>query len=333
MFTELVIKLGDSETCIYRKGVGLVLKEATMIAFSKRGSKISTVEVGTSAKELKGKTDGTVWVESPFKDGAISNLELASLLLKKFLSIINYEGFRKVKATFLVNCGLTANEKRDYEILAMNCKIFDYNFVPNVCACLLGADKNIEDIQGQMVIDLGADCTEVAVVSKCGIVNGYSIALGGTVIDSAISSYVFETYNVVISDFVAEKIKKEIASLFQNDIANITFIGYDALTRAKKENTAFAKDIYQIFDVFYNKIIEGVIIVLNQLSADLVNDIAKNGIVIAGGNSNITGIEAYFKKRLQLPIYVYEQPELLCMKGAKKLLADENLLQKVVTNN
>ena len=57
MFTELVIKLGDSETCIYRKGVGLVLKEATMIAFSKRGSKISTVEVGTSAKELKGKTD------------------------------------------------------------------------------------------------------------------------------------------------------------------------------------------------------------------------------------------------------------------------------------
>ena len=78
-YTELVIKLGDSESYIYKKGSGLILKEASMIAFSKSGSKISTIEVGNSAKELVGKTDGTIWVESPFKEGVIANVELASL--------------------------------------------------------------------------------------------------------------------------------------------------------------------------------------------------------------------------------------------------------------
>lgn len=332
-YTELVIKLGDSESYIYKKGSGLVLKEASMIAFSKRGSKISTIEVGNSAKELVGKTDGSIWVESPIKNGAIANVELATLCLKKFLNLALGDKRHKIKATFLTNCGLTAEEKRDYEILAMNVKIFDYVFVPTVVSCLLGANQNIEEVNGKMVVDFGADCTEIGVVSKCSIVNGYSIALGGSVIDSAIASSIYETYNVVISELIAEKIKKEIGSLHQNDTANITFIGYDALTREKKENTVFAKDLYKIFDVFYEKILDGVIIVLNQLSADLINDIAKNGIVIAGGNSNLTGIETYFKKKLHLPIMTFEQPELLCMEGAKKLLDDERLLQKIVANN
>jgi len=330
---ELVIKLGDGETCIYKKGGGLVLKEASMIAFSKQGNKISTIEVGNSAKDLIGKTDGSIWVESPFKNGVIDNLELASLLLKKFLNVAFKYERHKIKAIFLVNCSLTADEKRDFEMLAMNVDIFDYKFVPCVVSSLIGASKNINEVSGKMIVDLGADCTEIAVVSNCSIIKGYSIALGGSVIDSAIVSSIFDDYGVVISEVTAEKIKKQIGSLHRKDVANITFTGYDALTREVKENTVFARDLYQIFDVFYNKVIDGIIIVLNQLSADLLNDVVKNGIVLCGGNSLVTGIETYFKKKLQIPISTFEQPELLCMQGASTLLNDSESLKKIVTNN
>lgn len=332
-YTEIFIKLGDGQTCIYKKGGGLVLKEASLIAFSKKGKRITTIEVGDSAKELLGKTDGSIWVEAPFKNGVIKDLELAKLLLSKFLSLALPDGKRKIKATFLVNCGLKAEEKRDYELLAISTGIYSYSFIPNIMACLVGTGTNVEDVSGKMIIDFGTDCTEVAVVSKCGIVNGYSIELGGSIIDNAISSSIFETFNVVISDVNAEKIKKEIGSLHNNDVANVTFTGYDALTRLAKENTVFARDLYQIFDVFYEKIIDGIEIVLNQLSADLLNDIAKNGIYLCGGNSNVTGIESYFKKRLNVPIITFEQPELLCMEGAKILSTNPKLLQKIVTNN
>lgn len=334
-YTEIFIKLGDAETCIYKKGGGLVLKEASLIAFSKKGKKIVAVEVGDSAKELLGKTDGSIWVEAPIKNGVIANLELAKLLLSKLLklALVDYAKVRKIKATFLVNCSLTAEEKRDYEILAMDVGIYNYTFIPNVVACLVGAGANIEEVSGKMVIDFGADTTEIAVVSKCSIVNGHSIELGGSIIDSAIASSIFETFNVVISDSIAEKIKKEIGSLHPQDIANITFTGYDALTRVSRENTVFAKDLYQIFDVFYEKILDGVEIILNQLSADLLNDIAKNGIYLVGGNAKVTGIESYFRKRLNVPITTFEQSELVCMDGAKVLIDNDKLLSKIVTNN
>lgn len=334
-YTEIFIKMGDAETCIYKKGGGLVLKQSTLIAFSKKGKKIVAVEVGDCAKELLGKTDGSIWVESPIKNGAVANLELAKLLLSKLLklAIDDYRVLKKIKATFLVNCSLTAEEKRDYEILAMDVGIYNYTFIPNIVACLVGTGANIEDVNGKMIIDFGADTTEIAVVSKCSIVNGHSIELGGSIIDSAIASSIFETFNVVISDLVAEKIKKEIGSLHPKDKANITFTGYDALTRVSKENTVFAKDLYQIFDVFFDKILEGVEIVLNQLSADLLNDIAKNGIYLVGGNAKVTGIESYFKKRLNVPIITFEQSELVCMDGAKVLIDNNKLLSKIVTNN
>lgn len=332
-YTELFIKIGDSETCIYKKGSGLVLKEASLIAFSKKGKRINIVEVGNSAKELLGKTDGSIWVEAPFKSGIIDNKELAKLLLSKFISLAVVDSSHKIKATFFVNCSLTAEEKRDYELLALSVGIFNYSFVPSAVASLVGAGCDVEDVSGKMIVDFGADCTEIAVVSKASIVSGHSIELGGNIIDSAIVSYVFETFNVVISEVSAEKIKKEVGSLHQNDVANITFTGYDALTRSAQKNTIFAKDLYTIFEAFFDKIIEGCEIVLNQLSADLINDIARNGIYLCGGISQITGIESYFKKRLNVPIYVYEQPELLCMEGAKTLSNDENLIQKIVANN
>lgn len=332
-YTELVIHLDDNETSIYLKGTGLVLHEDSMIAFSKQGKRIKVNAVGNDAKQMIGKSSN--WVESPIKSGCIFNSELACLMLKSFL---NKAGIRrgftsKVKAIFLVNCALTSQEKRAFEVLAINCGIDYVWFVPTLIATAIGADVNIESVKGRMLVNLAHGYTEIGVISNCSLVKGYSVELGGTVVDGAICKAIFEQFNIVISDIQAHKVKCEIGSLHSSDIANIEVAGVDALTRAAKMTSVFAKDLYVVFKVAYEKIADAINIVLHQLSADLSNDIAKNGIYLSGLGSTVTGLENFFKKLTGREMLILDRVSQYELKGGAALLNNKELLKRVVENN
>jgi len=332
---ELVIQIGDSHTSIYKKGAGLILKEASVVAFGRSRNKMILHAVGNEAKEMQGKTDSNVWVESPVKYGSIVNMELAQLMLSSFLDtvLVKRKMFTKINVVMLTSCTLSPEDKRDYEKLAFNCDINYVYFVPSIIACAVGGGFDLSDIRGKMIVNIGAGSTEIAVVSQYSIVNGVNIELGGSVIDSAIVKTVFEVFNIVISENTAEKIKKEIGSLHENDISNVDFSGIDALTRVSRENTLFAKDLYEVFEVAYNKIAEAIDIVINQLSPDLANDVATNGIYFCGGGSLITGLEGYFKKHLNMPIELSTDPEIVSVLGGGILMSDKLMLKVVVDKN
>lgn len=331
---ELVVKFGDNETLIYQKGKGVICREASKVAFSKKGKRVFLEEFGNKAKDLVGKTDGTVFIESPFSNCAIENMDLAELYFKILLeTYVDKKLGCKYFVVFLVNGALTPEERRQFEILAINCGIRKYTFVPCVIADLLGEDGDIDDINGKMVVNIGAESTEIALISNGSVINGYSIELGGSVLDKEISNFLYREYNVIVNETQAELIKKEIGSLYPTDISSISFIGYDALTRAGKKNTLISKDIFHILSVFYDKICEGILIFLNQLSPEFVNDITKNGILITGGNSKIAGIEGYFKSKIGIkiivPLDIYEN----FAKSSKKILSEKPMLKKIVNKN
>lgn len=331
---ELVVKFGDSETLIYQKGKGIVCREPSKVAFSKKGKRVFLEEIGQKAKDLIGKTDGSIWIESPFSNSAIEDLDLAQLYFTKLIeNYVDKKLGNKMFVVFLLNCALTAEEKRQYEILAINCGIRKYTFAPCLIADLLGADVDINDINGKMVVNIGADSTELALVSNGSIVSGYSIELGGNVLDKEISNYLYREYNVIVNEVTAEQIKKELGSLYPSDISSVNFVGYDALTRASKNNTILAKELYNIFSVFYDKICEGILIFLNQLTPEFVNDVTISGILLTGGNSKVTGIEGYMKSRLNIKVYTPYDVYLNYTIASKKLLEDKNQLKKIVNKN
>ena len=331
---ELVVKFGDNETLIYQKGKGIVCREPSKVAFSKKGKRLFLEEVGQKAKNLIGKTDGSIWVESPFVNSAIENFELATLFFTQLLEkYVDFKSKSKLEVVFLLNCALTAEERRQFEILAISCGIRKYNFVPCVILDILGANQDISQINGKMVVDIGAESTEIALISDYGIVNGYSLEIGGNVLDKRIANFLFREYNVVVSDIVAEQIKKEVGSLYSSDISSLTFTGYDALTRAARKTSLISKDLYDIFDVFYDKIAEGILIFLNQISPEFLNDVTNSGILITGGNAKITGIESYMKTKIHLNIFTPADNYLDFAVGAKKILEDKALLKKIVNKN
>jgi len=217
--------------------------------------------------------------------------------------------------------------------LAINCGIGKYTFVPCVISDFLGEHNNINDINGNMVISIGSETTQMALISNGCVVTGYSIEMGGSVIDKEISNFLYREYNVIVNEVIAEQIKKELGSLYSSDISSASFVGYDALTRATKKVTLLSKDLFHIFRVFYDKICEGVLIFLNQLTPEFLNDVTKNGILITGGNSKITGIESYFKSKLGINVFVpfdiYENFSV----SSKKLIEDKSTLKKIVAKN
>ena len=330
---ELVVKFGDNETIIYQKDKGIICREPSKVAFSKKGKRVFIEECGQKAKDMIGKTDGSIYVESPFANCAVDNLDLAIMFFNEILNRYVKEPKSKLSVVFLLNCALEAQERRLFEILAISCGIRKYDFVPCVFVDVLGQDLDVQELTGKMVVNIGAESTEIALISDCNIVLGYSLEIGGNVLDKEIASFLFREYNVVVSEPVAEKIKKDLASLYKSDISSITFTGYDALTKAPRKTSLLSKDLYSIFDVFYDKIAEGVLIFLNQLTPEFKADVASLGILFAGGNSKITGIDAYMKSKINYNIFSPIDYYSSFAFGCKKLLQDKLLIKKIVNKN
>ncbi len=332
---ELVIEFGNANCSIYRKDAGLVLKESSCIAFSKHGKRLLVKESGNKAKQMQGKTAGSIWVETPISDGIIVNPELAELLLETFIDkVVKRNVFGPcIKAILITSCALTSEEKRAFEVVAMKAGISYIWFVPSVITSLIGANANIKENKAKMIVNIGAGNTEIAAVSNNTIIDGYSIEMGGNVINSAICKTVFEEQGIVISDSVAEKIKIEIGSLFERDNAVIEITGVDALTKSARTGTVYAKDFYPVIAIAYKKITDAIEIFLNQQSADVCSDIATDGIYVCGGASKITGLESFIKNNLMLNVNIIEDAENVSILGGGKLLNLPNELNQIVENN
>ncbi len=332
---ELVIEIGNSQCSIYKKEAGLVLKESTLIAFSKFGKRIVVKEVGNKALEMLNKTSSSVWVEGPIKDGVIVNNELAELMLTCFINKIVPKSFIPpvINAILVTSCALTGEEKRAYELLLIKSGVSVVKFVPSVISSLLGGGIDIKNPKARLIVNIGAGVTEIAAVSNSTIIDGYAIEMGGNVINSAICNTVYEDQGVVISDMVAEKIKVEIGSLFERDNATIDVSGFDALTKAARNVTVYAKELYPVIAIAYKKISDAIEIFLNGQSADVCSDIASEGIYVCGGASKVTGLETFLKRNLMLNINIFEDADNVSIIGGGKLLSDKEHLNVIVENN
>lgn len=332
MNVDLVIKFGDDYT--YINYDNHTYKESSYVAFIKKGRNIKLQAFGESAKKMLGKSDSSVFIEKPFRAGVINNMELAQIYLNSFLDkVLSHKNFAtKIKAVFVVNCALELDEKRAYEVLAINCGINQIWFIPSSIAVSVGAGLDISKPDGRLMVGIEAGTTEIACISQNSIVNGYTIELGGSVIDMALIDTINDKFGVVISSLTAERIKSEIGSLHPTDIANTEFSGVDALTRSSRVGTVFAKDLYEVFSIAYDKICDGISIVISELSADLINDISRDGIYVYGSGSAVTDLENFLRKRLDVPVNILDD-ETFGVKGASIIFENKKLLNEIVEKN
>ena len=325
----IALKLGSCNTSIYKLGEGLVLFEPSLVAFQGGLGTKTVLAVGQNAKRMQGRTEGSTMVCSPIFEGRIKDTELATIMLKSFVSSVLPHSIikPKVKAVVCLPMGMTLKERKEVEFVCLHAGIQDVVFVPAVIAGAVGYNLPVEEPQGLCVVNIGGGSTDIATISAGAIVSGINIGIGGNVMDAEIEKAIQEVHGIKIGEGVSTAVKEEIGSLYQNDISSAEVGGIDVETGDGRFVVVESNTVYGAIEPFYDKIAEAIKAVIVSNPANIVEDIKNRGIYVLGGASLITGAEQFLRKKLNLPVQILDQTTAVDVVGAGRMLKDQKLLK------
>lgn len=330
--TLIAVDFGGDNTSIYKKDDGFVLKEPSLICALKTEDGYEIKALGVKAKEVFGKTDNRTVVFSPVKDGIIENEEYASILLKYFLDkvMVSKRLLGKIKCVVTCPLGLAEEEKQKYKSVFLSAGISEIILIPKILCSAYGGGVNIFSNNAHLVVDCGGNTTDIGVINMGAIIEGASLGIGGSAVDYELIRLISLKYNVDIGVSTAQKIKEEIGSLYENDTANIEVSGVDTRTKSPASVVVYAGDVKMAVLPLLQEIIKIVGTTLNILPPEISADVAKNGILLTGGLSNLFGVDKYLKKELSLNVFIAEDSPNACILGAGKLLSNKGELNSVI---
>ena len=323
---DIGIDLGTANVLIYVKGQGIVLNEPSVVAMDADTKK--PLAVGSEAREMLGRTPGSVIAIRPMKDGVIADFEITEIMLNYFIRKINGKSFLS-RPRILICCpsNITQVEKNAIKEAAERTgakKVF-IEEEPKVAA--IGAGMDISKPSGNMVIDIGGGTTDIAVLSLGGIVTSSSIKIAGNVFDSDIMKYIKDKYKLLIGDRTAEEIKMSIGTVYsgnKNDKMEVR--GRDLVTGLPHTITMCSDEVEEALRESIYIIIHTAKSVLEQTPPELAADIIDKGIVITGGGALIDGFHQLLDHELKVPVFVAESPLTCVVEGTGVLLDNINLI-------
>ena len=329
MFTkDIGIDLGTANVLIFVKVQGIVLNEPSVVAIDSETKK--PLAVGVEAREMLGRTPGSVQAIRPMKDGVIADFEITEVMLDYFLKKVNGKTlFTKPRILICCPSNITQVEKNAIKEAAerTGAKRVYIEEEPKVAAT--GAGLNISAPSGSMVIDIGGGTTDIAVLSLGGIVTSSSIKIAGNTFDSDIIKYIKEKYKLLIGDRTAEDIKLTIGTVYKGDKNNKMEVrGRNLTTGLPSTITITAPEIEEALKESVNIIVETTKKVLEETPPELSADIINKGIVLTGGGALINGLDELLQKELDVPVYIAESPLTCVAEGTGVLLNNLYLIEK-----
>ncbi len=328
---DIAIKIGSSFTSIFLSGGGVVLREPTVIAFNGSPSEANIRAIGYEAQAMVGKAVDKIVIISPIKNGIITDDYSLSLLLSKFIAKLYPDSYifkPRIRAVMAVPLGLDPEKRSVYENVALSSGITQVTLVPSILMSGVGIDLPISSERGGIIVNIGGGLTEIAVFALSEIISGYSVSIGGNMLDRAICDSLLGKYNLKIGLTTARRLREEVGSLYKNDTASMTVSGIDIRTKIPSKITVRSIDLYEILLPYYMKIAEAVENVIKACPPEIAGELL-NGISVTGGASQIPGLSEAMYQRLKLKMNMAEKPELAAVIGGGKLLSDRELLREI----
>ena len=208
---DIAIDMGTSSTLLFEAGRGVVQRQPTVVSVDKFNGKIQ--KVGQEAQKSLGRTPANIIALHPLEAGAISDYEMATLMLRQIIKESTGSSFLKPRVLCCVHSSVSGVEERamiDATIEAGARRVY---LVEAPIAIAAGAGVDITKPNGYMVIDIGGGITEVSVISAGGVVECESVKTGGAAFDEAIVKYIRKKYDLLISLNAAEELKRSIGAV------------------------------------------------------------------------------------------------------------------------
>lgn len=329
---DMAIDLGTSNTLIYVKGKGIVINEPSVVAVQKdnRGGK-KVLAVGREAKDMLGRTPGSVSAVRPIRDGVIADFEVTEAMLRHFiLKATNRKTFMKPRIIICVPYGITEVEKRAVKESAESAGAREVYLIEEPMAAAIGAGLPVTEPSGNMIVDFGGGTTEVAVISLSGIVYSKSIRVGGDKLDEAIHQYVKRRYNLLIGERSAEQLKIEIGTAYPSaEVMKMEVKGRDLVAGVPKNVEITSEELREAMSEPIQAVMEAVRTALERTPPELASDIVDRGIVLAGGGALLRNLDVLLREETKLPVVVANDPMTAVVLGSGRALDQLDLLREV----
>lgn len=330
---DIGIDLGTANILVTLKGKGIVLKEPSVVAIDKKtGSILST---GFEAKEMLGRTPETIKAVRPLKDGVIADFTATQLMLKNILTkVCRKYNVTRPRVVVGVPSGITEVEERAVQESVLQAGAREVYLIEEPMAAAIGANMDVSEPSGNIIVDIGGGTTEVAVISMGGIVVSYSLRIAGDEIDEDIVNYVKREMNLAIGETTAEEIKKTIgcAKPLMADMSMV-IRGRDYATGLPKNMTIYSSQVLEAMSESIFKIVDLVKMALEKTPPELSSDIMEKGIILAGGGALIQNLDKLLIDYTGMPVYIAEDPLDCVVKGAGKTLDNIEKLKNTLGNS
>lgn len=325
--TDMGIDLGTCNTLVCVRGQGIVLNEPSVVAVRKGTNKVlnNGTAVGLAAKEMLGKTPGSISAIRPLKDGVISDFEITEAMLSYFIRKVCGRGrFFGPRVVIGIPSGITAVEKRAVLDSAERAGARTVFLLEEPLAAGIGAGLPFTEPQGSMVVDIGGGTTEVAILSLADIAACESIRVAGDDFDEAIIKHVRDRHDIVIGEQTAERIKIQIGSAFplKQELA-MEVRGRHLPSGLPRKCTVTSPEIREALAAPLDQIVGATKRTLENAEPELAADLVNSGIMLAGGGALLRGIDALLADRTGLPVKIAEDPLTSVARGTAKYI--ENL--------
>ena len=292
--TDLAIDLGTANTLIYAKNKGIIAREPSIVAVreNSKGDK-QVLAVGHEAKEMLGKTPGSIKTIPPIKDGVIADFHVTEAMIRHFISLAHPRpALIKPHVVVGVPFGITEVERRAVRESARMAGAREVYLIDEPVAAAIGAGLPITEPSGNMIVDIGGGTTEVAVISLSDIVYARSVRLGGDRMDEAIVQYLKRKYNLLVGTQTAERIKCQIGNAYDlGEIETMEVKGRDLVAGLPKTLLINSEEMRDALSEPVGAIIDAVRVALEQTPPELSADIVDKGIVLAGGGALLKGLD------------------------------------------
>lgn len=319
---DIGIDLGTANTLVFMKGKGIVMREPSVVAVDVRTDTV--LAVGKHAKEMIGRTPGSIVAVRPMKDGVIADFDITATMLKHFIKqAVKSSSFSKPHIIICIPSGVTEVERRAVEDAARQAGASNVELIQEPMAAAIGAGLPVNEPTGSMVVDIGGGTAEVAVISLGDIVTSVSVRCAGDKFDESIISYVKKKYNLLIGERTSEEIKIKIGSAYpteDNEGSSVDIKGRNLVDGLPKNVTISAAEVREALADPLALIVDAIKSTLEKTPPELSADIIDHGIMLTGGGALLRGLDKLIEQETGMPVNVAESPLDCVVNGTGKQL-------------
>ena len=307
---DIGIDLGTTNTLVCVKSKGIIMREPSVVAVNVLNNTVRAV--GEEAREMIGRTPGSILAARPLKGGVITDFDVTAAMLKRYLKLSLKGSFiSRTRVLISVPSGVTEVESRAVIDAAHQAGAKTVDLIEAPMAAAIGAGLPVWDSVGSMIVDIGGGTSEVAVISLGDIVTAHTVKTAGDDMDEAIIQYIRKKHNLLIGVPTAEEIKLELGSAWEMDgEASKTkeIRGRDMFDGLPKNIIISAADVREALSEPIYQIIDAIRRTLESTPPELAADIIDKGITLVGGGALLSGLDKLIALEIAIPVHIADNP-------------------------